>query len=171
MELFIIQYLTDWSAWENLRLIWKHNYSLPDGGHCFVLCNSTGTIGRWVRFPYYRMTTVSRTWRCRNYTRMNPLVTARTRYPSTWQLRGPPLARKAIQNFPAPFPAVGFLQLSRSSATCLWWVIRWLTRDITAISSPHSLQETPPFWHSLYVGPPPMIRLPYPASDWFPATW
>ena len=44
MALFIICYLTHWEAWEDVPLIWKHEYSLPAGGNCFVLCNSTGAI-------------------------------------------------------------------------------------------------------------------------------
>ena len=37
--------LTHGAAWGDLLLIYKHKYSLSDGGNCFVLCNSTGTIG------------------------------------------------------------------------------------------------------------------------------
>ena len=45
MDLFSIRDLTHWAAWVDLLLIWKHKYSLPEGGNCFVLCNSTGATG------------------------------------------------------------------------------------------------------------------------------
>ena len=45
MALFIIRDLTHWVEWEDLLLIWKHKYSLPARGSCFVLWNSTGAIG------------------------------------------------------------------------------------------------------------------------------
>ena len=42
--LFSIRDLTHWAAWGDLLFIWKHKDSLPAGGNCFVLCNSTGAI-------------------------------------------------------------------------------------------------------------------------------
>ena len=45
MALFSIRDLTHWASVGDLLFIWKHKYSLPDGGNCFVVCNSTGTIG------------------------------------------------------------------------------------------------------------------------------
>ena len=45
MALLIIRDLTHCAAWGDLLLIWKHKYSLPAGGNCLVLSNSTGSIG------------------------------------------------------------------------------------------------------------------------------
>ena len=44
MAIFITRDLTHWSAWGDLMFIWKQKYSLPAGGNCFVLCNSTCAI-------------------------------------------------------------------------------------------------------------------------------
>ena len=45
MALFGIRDWTQWAAWVDLLFIWKQKYSLPTGGNCFVLCNSTDAIG------------------------------------------------------------------------------------------------------------------------------
>ena len=45
MALLVIRDLTHWAAWEDLPLIYKHKYYLPDGGNCFVLFYSIGSIG------------------------------------------------------------------------------------------------------------------------------
>ena len=45
MALLSIRDLTHCAAWGDLLLIRKHKYYLPAGGNCFVLFNSTGTIG------------------------------------------------------------------------------------------------------------------------------
>ena len=45
MYLFSIHDLTHWGSWGDLLLIWKHKYSLPAGGNCFVFCNSEVIIG------------------------------------------------------------------------------------------------------------------------------
>ena len=45
MALFVIRDFTHWASWEYLPLIWKQKYYLPAGGNCFVVCNSTGSIG------------------------------------------------------------------------------------------------------------------------------
>ena len=45
MALFIFRDLKHWAAWEDILLIRKYKYSLPAGGNCFVVCNSTGKIG------------------------------------------------------------------------------------------------------------------------------
>ena len=39
-------YLTHWAAWGDLLSNWKHKYSLPSGGNCFVFGNSTGKRGK-----------------------------------------------------------------------------------------------------------------------------
>ena len=44
MALLIIRDLTHWAAWEDLSLIWTHKYSLPEGGHVFVVYSSIGAI-------------------------------------------------------------------------------------------------------------------------------
>ena len=50
----------------------------------------------WGRFTSSKMTTVSRTCRCRKCTRINVLITARPGHPSTGQLRGPPAVGNSI---------------------------------------------------------------------------
>ena len=63
-----------------------HGTSISHWGHC-----------GWGVFPSFKMTTVFRKFRRRKYTRIAVLVTARPGHPSTGQLRGPPLAGKAMQ--------------------------------------------------------------------------
>ena len=44
MALFSICDLTHQAAWGDLLFIWKHKYSLPNGGNLVLVCNSTGVI-------------------------------------------------------------------------------------------------------------------------------
>ena len=60
----------------------------------------------WGRFPSSKITTVSRTFWCRKWTRIAVLVAARPGHPSTGQLRGPPLVGKAMQYFCGSSPVV-----------------------------------------------------------------
>ena len=45
MTLVGIMYLKHLAAWEYLPLIWKHKYSLLEGGNLVVVCNFTDAIG------------------------------------------------------------------------------------------------------------------------------
>ena len=123
----------------------------------------------WGVFPSFKMTTVSRTCRCIKCTHISVLVAARPGNPSTGQLHGPPLAGKAMQYIRGSCPVAEVFQLHLSSAACLCCVILCPTNDPTAISSPHSLDCIRPFCLSRWVGPSPVIRRPYVASEWVPA--
>ena len=74
----------------------------------------------WGRFTSYRMTTVSRTCRCRKCTRIDVLVAARPGHPSTGHLRGPLLAGNVNRNVCGPPTAAGVPQIRRVSATLPW---------------------------------------------------
>ena len=45
MNLVSILDFTLLEAWEDLPLIWKHEYYLPAGGNLVVVCNLTDGIG------------------------------------------------------------------------------------------------------------------------------
>ena len=78
----------------------------------------------WGSFPSSIMTTVSRTCRYRNCTRIAVLVDARPRHPSTGQLYRPPFARNDIWKVRGPAPTAGVLHLRRVSTTLSCLVIR-----------------------------------------------
>ena len=65
----------------------------------------------------------------------------------------------------------GFPDPSRSSVVCLCCVILWYTNNPAAISFPHSLHFTRSFLRYQYVGPSPIIFLPYAATEFVYAAW
>ena len=129
-----------------------------------------GHLG-WGRFLYSKMTTVSRTYRCRKCTNISVLVAARPGHPSNGQLRRPPLAGKAMWYVRGSSPVAKVFQLRLYSADCLCCVILCPTKDPGAISSPNFLHCTRPFYRSRSEGPYPVIRRLYTASKWVPITW
>ena len=48
MDSFNTLDLEHWAAWGDLLSTCKHKYSLPSGGNCVVIGNSTGKIGKVV---------------------------------------------------------------------------------------------------------------------------
>ena len=61
MALLTILYLTHWEAWEDLPLIWKHKYYLPEGGNLVVVCNLTYAIGS-IAFNGVKLVVVDVAW-------------------------------------------------------------------------------------------------------------
>ena len=115
-------------------------------------------------FPSSKMTTVSRTCRCRKCTRISVLVAARPGHPSTGQICGPPLDGKAMDYVCGSSPVDEVFQLRLSSAACPCCFILWPINDPSAISPP-TIPELHPFLLLLPVGgslschPSPVRRL------------
>ena len=73
----------------------------------------------WGRFPLSKMTTLSRTCRCRKFTNIAVLIAARSIHTSTGNLHGPPAVGKAIWYVRGSSPRVEAAQLRLSSAARL----------------------------------------------------
>ena len=69
----------------------------------------------WGRFPLSKMTTISRTCRCRKCTNIAVLVVAHSGQPSTGQIYGPPMVGKAIGTSAVPHPGTSL----PNSVSCL----------------------------------------------------
>ena len=88
---------------------------------CLPLSVRQGTImSHWGKgglggFPFYKMTTVYSTFRCRKWTRIAILVAACPGYPCARQLRGPPLSGKAMQYVRGSSLVAKFFHLCLSS--------------------------------------------------------
>ena len=123
----------------------------------------------WGRFPTYKMTTVSRTCRCRKWTSIAVLVAACPGHPSNGQIRGPLLDGKVMWYVRIYSPLAKFVQLHLSSAARSCCVFMCPSIDPAAIHSPHSLHCTRPFCCSQQECPSPVIRHPYAESKWVPA--
>ena len=91
--------------------------------------------------------------------------------PSTGQLCGPPLVGKTRRYVCGKPPVTEASELHRSSVACQCCVILWDANDLVAISFLHSPHCTRSFCCSWYVGPSPVIFLPYAATNCVPATW
>ena len=125
----------------------------------------------WGGFPSSKMTTVYRTFRCRNCTRITILIAARPRQPSTRHLCGPPAVRKAIQCGCGSSPGSMAAQICLPSAAPPYFVYMFPASNPCAISAPYSLHWNLPLFCPRYEGSSPVIRLPYVTSDCVPATW
>ena len=112
----------------------------------------------WGRFPTYKMTTVSRTCRCRKWTSIAVLVAACPGHPSNGQIRGPLLDGKVMWYVRIYSPLAKFVQLHLSSAARSCCVFMCPSIDPAAIHSPHSLHCTRPFCCSQQECPSPVIR-------------
>ena len=112
----------------------------------------------WGRFPYSKMTTVSRKFRCIKCTSISVLVDACTGHPSTGQLRGPPLDGKSMRYVRGSSPVAEAFELSISSAARTCCVILFPAKYPAAISSSHSLNCTRTLCRYRYEGPSPIIR-------------
>ena len=103
--------------------------------------------------------------------RISVLIPACPGQPSTGQLRGPPLVGKAIRYVCGSPPVAEASQLHRSSASCPCCVTLWCVNYPAAISFLDSLHCTRSLCRSRYVGPSPVIFLPYASADCVPAAW
>ena len=99
----------------------------------------------WGRFPSPKMTTVSRTCRCRKCTCIAVLIAARPGHPSTGQLRRPSLSGKAMRYACGSFPVAKVFHIRLYSAARLCCVILCPAKDPSVISYPHSLHCTRTF--------------------------
>ena len=123
------------------------------------------------RFPSSKMITMSRTCRLQKCIRIAVRVPALSGNPSTWQLLGPPLVRKASRYVCGSPPVAEASQIHRSYFAFPCCVIRWDASEPAAISFPHSPHYTRSFCRSRYVGPSPVIFRLYATSDCVPAAW
>ena len=120
------------------------------------------------RFPSSKMITMSRTCRLQKCILISVLVPALPGQPSAGHPLGTPLVGKSIRYVLGSPPVAGLFQLHVSSFAFPCCVIRWDARDPAAISSPQSPHSTLSFCLSRYVGPYPIIFLPYATSNWLP---
>ena len=115
------------------------------------------------RFPSSNMITMSRTCRRQKCTLIAVRVPAFPGQPSTGHSLAPPLVGNSIRwvcGSPPP-PVAALVQLRLSSFAFPCCIIRWASRDPSAISFPQSPHSTRSFFLLRYVGPSPVILRPY----------
>ena len=152
--------LSHWAVARCLPFRSRQGTSIFQWGHC-----------GWSSFPPSKTTTVSRTCRWKNCTRIAVLVAARPGHPSTGQFRGPPTVRKSIVYIRGSSPGDMAAQLRILYAALPFCVCMCPAINPSAISSSHSLHCTCPLCLFRYQCPSPVIHLPYAAFDCVPAAW